>query len=111
MPIFDKFEKAFADRDIDALGALFHDDYEMTMHSSGKVLTKQEWVKGFGEMLASGTVVRERVRCVYENDDVLVTHAFSTFPNGTVDAVLWVGRKKDGLIHRVETGSTQISQG
>ena len=46
MPIFDEFEKAFADRDIDALGALFHDDYEMTMHSSGKVLTKQEWVKG-----------------------------------------------------------------
>lgn len=42
MQIFDKFEKAFSDRDIDALGALFHDDYEMTMHSNGKVLTKQE---------------------------------------------------------------------
>jgi hypothetical protein len=60
MPIFDKFEKAFSDRDVGALGALFHEDYEMTMQSSGKVLTKQEWTTGFGKILASGSVVREK---------------------------------------------------
>ena len=81
MPIFEKFENAFADRNFDAIGALFYDDYEMTVHSSGKTLTKQDWITGFGKMLASGTVSREKVRCLCENDHVLVTHSFSTSPN------------------------------
>lgn len=41
MSIFETFEKAFADRDIDTIGALFHTDYEMTMHSSEKTLPKR----------------------------------------------------------------------
>ena len=73
MSIFEAFEIAFADRDIDALGALFHSDYEMTMPSSGRTLTKKDWITGFGKILASGTVAHEKVCCLYENDHVLVT--------------------------------------
>ena len=36
-------------------------------------------------------------------------HWFGTFPNGSQDAIMWVGVKKDGLIFRVETGSTPIN--
>ena len=111
MSIFEAFEIAFADRDIDALGALFHSDYERTMPSSGRTLTKKDWITGFGKILANGTVAHEKVCYLYENDHVLVTHSFSIFPNGTVDAVMWVGTKKDVLIQRVETGSTPYCAG
>ena len=54
------------------------------------------------------TFIVEGDRCLYENDDILVTHAFVTFPNGTKDAVMMVHMKKDGLLWRTETGSTPI---
>ena len=56
-----------------------------------------------------GSIKREKVRCIYENEHILVTHFFGTFPNGSQDAIMWVGLKKDGLIFRVETGSTPIN--
>ena len=56
-----------------------------------------------------GSIKREKVRCIYENKHILVTHFFGTFPNGSQDAIMWVGLKKDGLIFRVETGSTPIN--
>ena len=34
--------------------------------------------------------------------------AIMTCPNGSKDAVMWVATKKDGLIHKVETGSTPL---
>jgi hypothetical protein len=48
------------------------------------------------------------MRCLYENDDVLVMHFFMTFPNGTKDAVLYYIQKEDGLMRRIETGSTPL---
>ena len=56
-----------------------------------------------------GSIKREKVRCIYGNEHILVTHFFGTFPNGSQDAIMWVGLKKDGLIFRVETGSTPIN--
>ena len=52
----------------------------------------------------------ENRRCLYENDDVLVMHWISHFPNGTSDAVMMVHLKKDGLLWRTETGSTPLSK-
>ena len=45
---------------------------------------------------------------VFENDDIIVAHNITDFPNGTTDAVMMVHLKKDGLIWRTETGSTPI---
>jgi len=47
-------------------------------------------------------------RCIYENDDILVEHAFSEFPSGDKEAVMMVHLKKNGLIWRTETGATPI---
>lgn len=47
-------------------------------------------------------------RCIYENDDILIEHAFSEFPSGDKEAVMMVSLKKDGLIWRTETGATPI---
>ena len=79
----------------------------MIMHSDGSVMTKNEWIKRVGPMMCK--LKRDKVRCIFENEHILVNHFFGTFPNGSQDAIMWVGLKKDGLIYRVETGSTPIN--
>lgn len=51
----------------------------------------------------------ENRRCLYENDDVLIMHFLIPFPNGTKDAVLYYIQKEEGLMRRIETGSTPIN--
>ena len=47
-------------------------------------------------------------RCLYENDEVMVTHAVMAFPDGTREAVLAFHQLKDGKIIRMETGATLL---
>ena len=72
-------------------------------------MTKEQWKEGAASIFNNSNFKREASRGIYENDDLLVSHAIMTFPNGTKDAVMWVATKKDGLIYRVETGSTPLS--
>ena len=47
MSILEKWSKAIDERDIDGMSELIHDDYEFTLHSAGKILSKQDvldWV-------------------------------------------------------------------
>ena len=39
-----------------------------------------------------------------------LAHSIATFPNGTTDAVMYVGILKDGKLFRTETGSTPINK-
>ena len=50
----------------------------------------------------------EQCRCIYENDDILVTHNIATFENGRREAVLQSILKKVGLLRRGETGATPV---
>ena len=40
MSILEKWSKAIDERDIDGMSELIHDDYEFTLHSAGKILSK-----------------------------------------------------------------------
>ena len=107
MSLYAKMKKAQEDQDVAAHNACYHDDWEFLFHSSGHIMKR-------GDSTDAQTIERwkthaaEEERCVYENDDILVTHAFITFPNGTKDALIMVHLKKDGLIWRTETGSTPM---
>jgi hypothetical protein len=85
---------------------LCHPDFEMVMHSSGSIASKSEYIDRVGPLMQK--FKPEARRCLYENDDVLVMHFFMTFPNGTRDAVLYYIQKEDGLMRRIETGSTPL---
>ena len=88
--------------DIEALAAMLADDWKITMHSSGKVLSKDEWVANFGT--AINLLKAERARCIYENAEICVQHSFVKFPSGATDAVMYVVTLKDGLGLHTETG-------
>ena len=108
MSFFEKFEAAMENRDLDAMMALMHPDWTMVMHSTGKVVQLNEWKEMFGNVISGDNFKREKVRCIYENDDIMISHSFITFPNGTTDAVMYVGILKDGKLFRSETGSTPL---
>ena len=110
MSLYEKMKSAQAERDVAAFNACYHEDWEFLFHSTGRVMRREDDTE---ESLLNrwDTFIVEGGRCLYENDDILVTHAFVTFPNGTKDAVMMVHMKKDGLLWRTETGSTPLSKG
>ena len=107
--LFQKFVDAWENKNAEAEAALFHDEWEFKFHSTGKVLKKQEMTLEDRRHLMD-TVKQTDRRCIYENDDILVMHSISHFPNGTADAVMMIHLKKDGLLWRTETGSTPINK-
>ncbi len=105
--LFQKIVDAWDRKDAEAEAALFQEDWEFLFHSTGRVLRKSEMSFDDRRELMD-TIKQTDRRCLYENDDVLVMHSISHFPNGTSDAVMMVHLKREGLIWRTETGSTPI---
>ena len=97
--LYDIMAKAKADRDIEAFNRCYHDDWEFKFHSSGRIVRR-------GDTTDEQTLERwdtfkvENDRCLYENEDILVTHSIVHFPNGSTDAVMMVHMKKGGLLSR-----------
>ena len=104
--LYEKYALAWHTKNIDMLESLCHPDFEMVMHSSGSVASKYEYIDRIGPLMQK--FKPESMRCLYENDDVLVMHFFMTFPNRTKDAVLFYIQKEGGLMRRIETGSTPL---
>ena len=106
MSILAQYNKALKEKDEAAMNEVLHDDYKFTMHSSGKVLTKSDVIA----WAMSDDINREKVRVIYENDEVGIEHSFVTFKDGNVQAVMAVLKYKDGRIIEFETGATNISK-
>ena len=108
MSVYETMDEAMRDRDVGKFLGLMHDDYQFVSHRSGKTMNKT----GFAEMIRGmmsndATAIRDQ-RCLYENDEILVTHAVMDFPDGTREAVLEFHNLKDGKIVRSETGATLL---
>ena len=58
----------------------------------------------------SSKLIRNDIRFIYENDEIMVSHAIVTFPNGTTDSLIYIGILKDGKLFRTETGLTPIKK-
>ena len=104
MSILEKYSVALKNKDEAAMNELLHDDFKFTRHKSGNGLTKSDVMK----WAMSGDINQDKVRIVYENDEVGVDHAFVKFNDGTVEAVMAVYKYKDGKIASLETGATPI---
>jgi hypothetical protein len=108
MSMYEKMMKTTDDRDVDGYMALLHDDYVFVRHQSGTEVSKADWAPAMAEMMASDKLEFFNNRCIYENDDVVVSHQVMGFPDGTKEAVLIVNTIQDGLIIRTETGATLL---
>ena len=104
MSILEKYSAAIANKDEAAMNELLHDDFKFLMHKSGNTLGKADVIK----WAMSGDIKQDKIRVVYENDEVGIHHAFVTFDDGNVEAVMAVYKYKDGKITSLETGATPI---
>ena len=104
MSILAKYNKALEEKDKTAMNEVLHDDHKFTMHSSGKVLTKSDVIA----WAMSDDINRDKVRVIYENDEIGIEHSFVTFKDGNVQAVMAVLKYKDGKVIEFETGATNI---
>ena len=104
MSILEKYSAAMKNKDEAAMNELLHDDFKFLMHKSGNTLGKADVIK----WAMSGDIKQDKIRVVYENDEVGIHHAFVTFDDGNVEAVMSVYKYKDGKITSLETGATPI---
>ena len=104
MSILEKYSAAIKNKDETTMNDLLHDDFKFTMHKSGNVLGKGDVIK----WAMSGDINQDKVRVVYENDEVGVHHSFVTFDDGNVEAVMAVYKYDNGKIVSLETGATPM---
>ena len=104
MSILEKWREALDSGNEEKMNECLHDDYAFTNYSQGKIFTKAEAIS----WAVSGDIKREKVRILFENDEVGVEHAFVSFDDGNKQAVLAFFTFKDGKIYRVETGATNL---
>ena len=104
MSILAKYNEALEQKDEASIKEVLHDDFKFTMHASGNVLSKDDVIK----WAMSGDINREKVRIIYENDEIGVEHSFVTFEDGNTQAVMGVFKYQDGKIISFETGATNM---
>ena len=104
MSILAKYNKALSEKNEIAMNEILHDDYKFTMHASGKVLSKSDVIS----WAMSDDINRQKVRIIYENDEIGVEHSFVTFKDGNTQAVMGVFKYQDGKIISFETGATNM---
>ena len=95
MSLLEKYNQVFMNKDEAGMNEVLHDDYTFTMHASGNVLNKQDVIK----WAMSDDINREKVRILYENDEIGVEHSFVTFSDGNKQAVMAVFKIKDCLLY------------
>ena len=78
MSLLAKMDAAMAAKDENLMNEIFHDDYKFTMHASGNVLGKADVIK----WAMSGDINKDKVRVLFENDEIGVEHSFVTFNDG-----------------------------
>ena len=106
MSLLAKIDAAMAAKDEAAMNEIFHDDYKFTMHASGNVMGKANVIK----WAMSGDINKDKVRVLFENDEIGVEHSFVTFNDGNKEAVMAVYKYKDGKVISLETGATKIAK-
>ena len=89
---------------------LMSENFIVEWHSSGKEMDKASFRMMIENFAKADIKDATKQRCIYENDDIIVSHAFNRFPDGSVDAIMTARMLKDGKVYRMETGSTAIKE-
>tara|TARA_B100001741_G_C16061116_1_gene373295 strand:- start:89 stop:427 length:339 start_codon:yes stop_codon:yes gene_type:complete len=111
MSIYEKWNAARKNLDVDEWASLLHENYTFVRHQSNTTVPRDEWITlagGMFEAMKNGEMEFHDSRCIYENQDILVQHDVIVFPDGTKEAVMGVHNLKDGKIIKTETGATPV---
>ena len=109
MTIYPEMEAAMRADDARRYAALLHEDFAYVRHKSKDTLNRDEMEALLSKVWAGGNRTIEEMRCLYENDDILVIHTVLSFANGSREGAMIVNSKRDGKVVRTETGVSDLS--
>lgn len=109
MEIYPAMAAAMRADDVDAYAALLHDDFRYVRHKSGDALTKAEMAALLAKVWGNGNRTIEDMRCLYENDDIMVMHTTLSFKSGSREGAMIVHMKEDGKVIRIESGVSDLT--
>ena len=101
-----QFNEAFDAKNLEKIGELYADDCQWVWHSSGKSMSKEQFLGMMPNFFKMPPA--QKPRLVYENADICVYHAFNKFPDQSVEGTMMVMKLRGGKCWHVETGSTLI---
>lgn len=109
MQLYPEMAAAMRADDVDRYIALLSDDFAYVRHKSNDTLDRAQMAEILRKVWRPGNRVIEDLRCLYENDDVLVIHTRLAFQSGSREGAMIVNLKRNGRIHRTETGVSDLT--
>jgi hypothetical protein len=109
MGIYSEMAAAMRADDVDRYVALLHPDFRYVRHKSNDELDRDAMAALLRKVWGGGNRTIEDLRCVYENDDILVVHIRLAFRSGSRKAAMIAKLKKDGKVIRTESGVSELS--
>ena len=96
--VYEKFVETWINKDIEAYLECYHEDWQITFHSKGRIMRLEELSDQIGNWMVTGKF--EKHRCLYENEDILVAHNIATFENTSREAIYNLTLKKWATLAR-----------
>jgi len=109
MQIYPEMEAAMRSDDVDRYVALMDENFRHVRHKSGDALDRAQMGALLRRVWGHGNRTIEDLRCVYENDDILVVFTRLAFASGSREGAMIVNLKRDGKIVRIESGVSDLS--
>jgi hypothetical protein len=109
MDIYPEMAAAMRADDVDRYVALLHADFRYVRHKSNDEMNRDEMAALLRKVWGGGNRTIEDMRCVYENDDILVIHTRLSFRSGSREAAMIVNLKRDGKVVRTESGVSDLT--
>lgn len=109
MHLYPEMAAAMQADDVDRYVALLDEDFEYVRHKSGDVLDRAQTEELLRQVWRPGNRSIESLRCLYENDDILVAHFRLSFRSGSRESAIVVHTKKHGKVVRIESGVSDLT--
>lgn len=109
MQVYPEMAEAMRSDNVDRYIALLDEDFEYVRHKSCDTLDRDQMADLLRKVWRHGNRTIEDLRCVYENDDILVVHTRLAFASGSREGAMIVNLKKNGKIIRTESGVSDLT--
>ena len=109
MMIYTEMEAAMRSDDADRYAALLAADFKYVRHKSQDTIDREAMRNLLKKVWRPGNRTIEELRCLYENDDILVVHTTLSFASGSREGAMIVHHKRGGRIVRIESGVSNLS--
>ena len=102
--VYKKLGATMINGDTGAYAELLHEDFVFFTEVLMNLVKK--WFLIVKNIMSNEILVKASTRCLYENDEILVSHEFMSYTVGTSEVVMGGAKLKDHKIICFELGAT-----